>query len=232
MADATPTRSRRRSRGGRAAARSNRVDQRTREARAKGRDGREALLDAAAKVFARRGFRDASVGEIAAEAGFSKGALYWHFDGKDDLFFALLDQRIDRPIMESIELLESAPAERDMAPEASNLFMRLMQSERDVLMLEHEYWSLAARNPKLRARYARRQAALRKALAAALEARSRTLGTPAVREDKDQLATALMAIVSGLGREKLVSPEAVPETLVGEMFAIIYAGLVARNQGN
>ena len=57
---------------------SGRLDRRTRPARAQARDGREALLEAAARVFARRGFRDASVDDIAREAGFSKGAVYWH----------------------------------------------------------------------------------------------------------------------------------------------------------
>src|SRR4051794_28822443 len=96
-----------------------RLDRRTRSARAQGRDGREALLEAAVEVFARRGYRDSSVDEIAERAGYSKGAVYWHFTGKDDLFFALLEERVDRPLREMIDLLESAPPERDMAPEAS-----------------------------------------------------------------------------------------------------------------
>jgi AcrR family transcriptional regulator len=59
-----------------------RRDRRTRSARAEGTDARAALLGAAAEVFARRGFRGASVEEIAERAGYSKGAVYWHFDSK------------------------------------------------------------------------------------------------------------------------------------------------------
>jgi AcrR family transcriptional regulator len=230
MADATPTRPRRRSRSRRSGNRQGRIDQRTRAARAKGRDGREALLEAAAKVFAQRGFREASVDEIAAEAGFSKGAVYWHFEGKHDLFFQLLDHRIDRPILEMSELLETAPAEHDMAPEASRLFLRLMQSERELLLLEHDYWSLAVRDPKLRSRYARRQAALRNALGAALAARARTLGTPDLVAEPEEMAGAFMALASGLARDKLIDPKAIPEGLLGDTFALIYAGLVARKR--
>jgi len=65
-----------------------RLDRRTRRARAEQRDGREALLRAAVEVLSERGYRDASVYEIAARAGYSKGAFYWHFPSKDDLFFA------------------------------------------------------------------------------------------------------------------------------------------------
>jgi AcrR family transcriptional regulator len=52
-----------------------RVDGRTRAARAQDREAREELLSAALRVFARRGYREAGVDEIAAEAGYSKGAL-------------------------------------------------------------------------------------------------------------------------------------------------------------
>src|SRR4051795_13630790 len=77
-----------------------RGDQRTRAARAEGREARDELLTAALRVFARRGYRDAGVDEIAAEAGYSKGALYWHFDGKEELLTALLEERIEEPMRE------------------------------------------------------------------------------------------------------------------------------------
>jgi len=54
---------------------------------------RERLLDAALQVFSRRGYSAASVDEIAAEAGFSKGAVYSNFSSKEDLFLALIDRR-------------------------------------------------------------------------------------------------------------------------------------------
>jgi AcrR family transcriptional regulator len=48
--------------------------------------GREHILDAAEEVFARKGFHDASMKEIAEGAEFSVGALYGFFANKDDLF--------------------------------------------------------------------------------------------------------------------------------------------------
>ena len=54
---------------------------------------RQRLLDAALQVFSRRGYSAASVDEIAAEAGFSKGAVYSNFSSKEDLFLALIDRR-------------------------------------------------------------------------------------------------------------------------------------------
>src|SRR5439155_17859253 len=93
-----------------------------RAARARGREARDELLTAALRVFARRGYRQAGVDEIAAEAGYSKGALYWHFSGKEELLEALLEERIDAPMRDRFALLASAPPERDMSVEATRAF--------------------------------------------------------------------------------------------------------------
>lgn len=55
------------------------------------RDRQRKILDAALSVFTRRGYRDASVDEIAGEAETSKGGVYFHFPGKNRLFQALMD---------------------------------------------------------------------------------------------------------------------------------------------
>ena len=205
-----------------------RVDRRTRSARAERRDGREALLDAALEVFAERGYRESSVDEIAERAGYSKGALYWHFSSKDDLFFALLEERIDRRWRESIELLGSAPPERDMAVEASRLFGEILRGQREMLLINQEYWLQSVRDPKRRARYARRQAGLRAALAKAITARLEHLGAPPPGAAAEDFATAFMALAAGLAQERLVEPDAIPGDLLGRTFALIYAGHVAR----
>ena len=61
---------------------------------------REHLLDAALEVFSRRGYYAASVDEIAAEAGYSKGAVYSNFSNKEELFLALIDRRFAKDSQE------------------------------------------------------------------------------------------------------------------------------------
>jgi AcrR family transcriptional regulator len=61
---------------------------------------RERLLDAALQVFSRRGYYAASVDEIAAEAGYSKGAVYSNFSNKEELFLALIDRRFAKDAQE------------------------------------------------------------------------------------------------------------------------------------
>src|SRR2546430_206623 len=208
-----------------------RLDQRTRAARAEGREARDELLTAALRVFARRGYREAGVDEIAAEAGYSKGALYWHFAGKEELLTALLEERVDAPMRERFALLASAPPERDMSVEATRAFAGQLDGEREALLLEREYWSLAIRDPELRARYVERQTELRDALAAAMEARARHLGTPDLTMPAEDVARIVMSIIGGLAVDELIEPGSVRPQLLGEALAVVYAGLVARAQG-
>jgi AcrR family transcriptional regulator len=206
-----------------------RVDQRTRAARAKGRKARDELLTAALRVFARRGYREAGVDEIAAEAGYSKGALYWHFSGKEELLLALVEERIDAPMREMVALLASAPPDRDMSLEATREFARQLSGQRDAILIEREYWTLAIRDPELRARYAERQAELRSALAAALDARVRHLGTPELPMPAEDVARIVMSLIGGLTVDELIEPASVRPELLGDTLALIYAGLVARS---
>jgi AcrR family transcriptional regulator len=207
-----------------------RVDQRTRAARAQGRESRDELLKAGLRVFARRGYSQAGVEEIATEAGYSKGAFYWHFSGKEDLLMELLEERIDTPMREMVALLESAPPGQDMSQEATREFARLIGEQRDAVLLEREYWSLAIRDPELRARYLERQAELRRGLAVAMEARARHLGTPEVTTPAEDVARIVMSIIGGLSVDELIEPGSVSPQLVGDALAIVYAGLVARAQ--
>jgi AcrR family transcriptional regulator len=220
-----PSRGRRRAPNG---SKGERVDRRTRAARAQGREARDELLTAALRVFARRGYQQAGVDEIAAEAGYSKGALYWHFSGKEDLLLALLEERVDAPMRELVALLESAPPDRDMSVEASRAFARRLGSERDAVLLEREYWTLAIRDPELRSLYAERQAELRAAFAGALEARARHLGTPLKSMPAEDLARIVMSVMGGLAVDELIEPGSVRPELVSETLGLVYAGLVAR----
>src|SRR5262249_10214181 len=65
---------------------------------------RVALLEAASRVYARRGFDGATLDEIAEQAGFTKGAVYDHFGSKENLLFALLDEHLAAQIAEQVAL--------------------------------------------------------------------------------------------------------------------------------
>lgn len=60
-----------------------------------GTDKRERILDGALKAFARKGFYNTKVSEIAAEAGVADGTIYLYFKNKDDLLISLFEDRME-----------------------------------------------------------------------------------------------------------------------------------------
>jgi AcrR family transcriptional regulator len=190
---------------------------------------RERLLDAAAQVFAERGYRAASVDDIASAAGVTKGAVYWSFKGKEDLFFALINERVDRRARELISVTERAPREIETAPLISRGISSFADEQQALILLLQEYWAVAVRDEELRERYVQRQRALRDQLAHALEARHRTTEVP-LTFPAEALATGIIGLASGLAQERIADPEAVPEELLGELLSLLYDGLVHRAQ--
>jgi AcrR family transcriptional regulator len=124
---------------------------------------RNALISAAAEVFARRGFEGASLEEIAETAGFTRGAIYKNFRNKEDLFFAVSDRDYTARLQSFSERLDQKTEHLDPAALAS--LWRATVADADDLALNMEVRLYAMRNPEVRARFAEHQRALRGALA-------------------------------------------------------------------
>src|SRR6266702_3057167 len=69
---------------------------------------RDKLLRAAEEIFVRDGYEGTQLAEIASAAGRSKGALYGHFESKEDLFLALFEQRTREYVERLLHKLEEA----------------------------------------------------------------------------------------------------------------------------
>lgn len=76
---------------------------------------RNSLLDAAERVFYEKGVSRASLTDIASAAGATRGAIYWHFKDKADLFNAMMD-RVTHPLRQAVDhsasMTDTAPLER------------------------------------------------------------------------------------------------------------------------
>jgi len=110
---------------------------------------RDALLDAAEEVFARRGAGAAAIEEIAAEAGFSRGAIYDHFGSKDELLLAVMERLSARQFAEYEHV-----ADPDQPVEAAHSAAKVFQANHslELMPLELELRANALRNPELRRR--------------------------------------------------------------------------------
>src|SRR3954454_18038481 len=130
---------------------------------------REGLLEAAARVFARRGYQRASVDEIAAEAGFTTGAVYSNFAGKEELFLALADRQVEDRVAEIRAVADAAERGERPGGEAADQFREFLERDPDWPLLFYEFWSFGIRNAKIRAEFGKRRQAVSEVLAATLE---------------------------------------------------------------
>lgn len=183
---------------------------------------RQRLLDAARTVFARRGYHGASVEEIAAEAGFSTGALYSNFEGKEDLFLALMDHVIDAYCAEIAAEVDGLATIADRARDGARHWMEIVEREPEMLMLFVEFWAYAARDPAARERVAASFAKAREMLTRLIADGAREfdlrLEIPA-----EQLAIAIDALADGIARQKLADPPVVPDDLMGRVISLLLA---------
>jgi AcrR family transcriptional regulator len=205
----------------------NRSDGRQAEVRG---TARERLLEAAAAEVAERGYAGTSLQAIANRAGLTRGAVYWHFKNKPELFLALIDERIDKPARELMRLTATAPADQATAAAISEGLARLIAEQAPLVMLLFEHWAAAMRDSALRNAFNERQQNLRCALARTLEARHETTGVP-LTYSAERLATAVLALAQGIAMSKLVDPDGTPDELQGEILDLLYDGLSHRAGG-
>src|SRR3954451_22126167 len=111
---------------------------------------RAALLDAAERLWAKHGIRGASLDEIAAQAGMTKGAVYSNFTGKTDLILALLDRHtqfeLTQPSSSALRDTDRPPADR--CADAGRHYARRLSAEetRMKALLLMELWLFGMRD--------------------------------------------------------------------------------------
>jgi len=184
---------------------------------------REHLLEAAAVVFARNGYHGASLDEVAAAAGFTKGAVYSNFKSKEDLFLALIDRRIETTTAAfSAELDAPAESGEDQLPRIQTLIARGF--DRDQGALHFEFMAYAVRNPETRAKLAAVARRSRDATIRLIEEEHERLGT-APAYPIPVLAQMMLALFDGLASLWFLDPELVDDDLLRDVLAFLYANV-------
>jgi AcrR family transcriptional regulator len=167
---------------------------------------RERLIEAARAVFAERAYEHASLDEIAAAAGLTKGAIYSNFGSKDELFYALMRDQIDERLRRIT--LASDPhttiAGRVLA--AGRTLADATAGEPEWHLAFIEFWARTMRNPGLREDFARHRQAARDTIAGYLETQAARAGVDLPLPAR-QLAVAVLALSNGLAIEQLTEPE-------------------------
>ena len=198
------------------------VQQRPRRA-----DVRARLLAAAREAFLENGYRRTNLGEVAARAGFSKGAVYSNFGGKTDLFAEVINDQTSamaESVLASSPKLAAALDDPGVVQEiAADLTAAIIGTGAALTMLA-EFRSLAADDRQLAETYGRLRQSQRRLLMQDLRHRATELQ---LEVDFDEAAaTLLLTVVQGLAVEHATAPEAMPPELVERTLQYAIRGIL------
>jgi AcrR family transcriptional regulator len=160
------------------------------------------LIDAALKLFSTSGYEHATVDDISREAGYSKGAYYFHFSTKDDILMELLRMWQD----DRTRVLASMEGEASTADELRRVltgFFTYEEKRWPATLLE--FWSQALRNDEVSRSMTTAYAGWRNQLS---EAFAQAAGSGAITLDSTQDAAAVaLAAHDGYAVQVAITPD-------------------------
>jgi AcrR family transcriptional regulator len=181
------------------------------------------LVAAAREVFLRQGFHRATLDEIADDAGYTKGAVYSNFGGKDELFLAVLDARYADQLRIHGELMRGAGTLDAGLRAAARQLAEQARHSPDWIPLLVEFWTHASRRPALRREALKRHQQQLDGLAAIIT-------ELAAEHDLDyaipaaEVARSANAMSRGIALERLLDPDTDIADRFEDMFATLVLG--------
>jgi len=168
---------------------------------------RQALLRSARTIFARDGLEHARVEDIALKAGKTRGAFYDNFKDKEDVFFAIFEENIDRDLAELGPLLAALPTVEQRV-EALAEYMSELSKDRERILLNLEFKLYAIRHPRKRKRLAALHRDMR--LSGSIPELNRLLLELIGQKPNNHLneSLAICGILDGLALNHLFDPDA------------------------
>jgi len=185
---------------------------------------RSRLLQAAEKIFARDGFDASKLEEIAAAAGYTRGAFYANFDSKEDLFLALLEEEITARIqkMRSHVVSYAKPKQKLQALRDSWLEM-CMDRRWSLLVLEFKLF--AVRHPEVKTRLTAMHRKLVSSGVDILQEIMSALGRQSF--PAYAVGMAFFALSNGLMVENMLDRTAMPEDSVRKIMVTFFDAMLA-----
>ena len=165
---------------------------------------RQRLVETARAMFLRDGYAATSLEKVAEEAGFSKGAVYSNFGGKDDLCLAVLDT-IHEEVAGAVLGSLSGTDDLDEALTTFDRWADARIGDPDWSALEAEFAARSRRDPHLRQALSERNARIRGLISEALRSTCEEHGLQ-LPLTYDAAADALFSLGVGLGLQRSLDP--------------------------
>ena len=192
---------------------------------------REELLAAAERLFVSRGFHATTLDAVADAAGYTKGAVYSNWSGKEDLFLAVYERRVDRFLPQVRRTLAAAPTAGDGLVALVAAHRSQQDQEADHwLAVFLEFWTHVLRHPEHRARFAAAHLRYVDELAVGVERWAAESGA-ALPFDARRLTVAVSIMTTGLGLERLTQPDLIDAPFVVDVQRFVMDSLITHSGG-
>ncbi|MFD1956945.1 TetR/AcrR family transcriptional regulator [Paenibacillus thailandensis] len=198
-----------------------------------GADTKSKILISARRVFARHGYDGATLDLVAHDAGLTKGAVYWHFSSKSDLFLALCEQSLSKLMRELPKQAQQAAASPNPLEALQLLLESEFQScekesgERPLLFFE---FVANSREPEVRHKLSEAFTALLLGTADVMKDLQRQ-GLVHERPDPHALSVVLHSLINGIVLMWLLAPDQVSfKTLSQQCSQILWHGIRPHNR--
>lgn len=193
-------------------------------------DNDQRLLDAGREVFLAKGFHGASLDQVSAAAGLTKGAVYARFDSKAELFLALLERHIAQRLAEMRRSAGDLKSPIEAARATARQWMKRTSAERDWSLLTLEFRLYAARDPVLLKRYRSLHDSLRMGISQLISSSFDRLGQPPPYAP-ETMARLSLAMGNGLALERWVESSGDHARLLEELFEALVEGRLLPARG-
>lgn len=178
---------------------------------------REEILEAALKCFSKRGYHDTRMDDIIKESGLSKGAIYWYFKGKRDIFIFLIEQHLEKDKIIWERLLKEYELGPDFLIKAGLLYLKKHFEDEKLSPFFTEFIAESYRDKKIRKKL---NEVYKRWIEMVKEAFDMVIKEGKMKKfDTESLSISLIALIEGLVELKTIFGEKLKYEKIWRTFA-------------
>jgi AcrR family transcriptional regulator len=186
---------------------------------------RAQIIEAALACFTRQGYANTTIDDIAAESGLSKGAIYWYFKSKDDVFQAAFTSMFEAVGAESMAAFQACETAAEKLRLGARTMVNLARDIEGYFALIVEFWAQSENRDEVMGFWAEMLKQYQQVIAAIFEG---GIQSGEFREvDTDALAWMIMTAYDGLAAYDMMIPNLDMDKISETFIETLLKGLMA-----